>query len=476
MQVNTKQFIKELEWTARFVETKSTIPILNTVLFRKRGDALQLIATDLEVGGATSIAIDEDAPDFELCVPVKSLLKYLKRVDDSSLTLVPDVCVAAMIGPHVEGCAGQGTPDCCTEPFFIAGRLGIEHGQGGAVTLDGLNPSGFPVLPIAPPAAVAIGGLSKSIPRALIAISTEESRFTLCGALLDVDARGAARFVSTDGHRLSLVETNIEGRPPAEPLRVLIPKTALAEVLRLGDSALVSTDEHHVYFAVGDRTVTARKMAGNFPDWERVMPSDLKFSVTGPAAQLRNVVDRVAVLADERSHTVEVCVNGAMKITARQHEQSATGEIPVAGPHFVTPYVGGFNATYILDFLKALDAPEFRFRFFSPKNAAEFDADGWRYVLMPMRLGSDGENPVAEGEFEPVPSVVEALDAHTPCAPVPVAPPVRVASLPRAKPSDALRNSALRLKTEGVALGQIAKQLGAPQSSVWRWVHAAARA
>jgi DNA polymerase III subunit beta len=272
--VNTKAFTRELEWCARFIERKTTIPILSNVLLRKSGELLYLTGTDLEIGAQTSI--EADGPDFELTVPVHLLLKYLKKVDDLALLLVPNIRLRpTKEGPHIATCEGQGTEGCCEAPEVVSAGLRIQHGDEFAtVEIEGMPAESYPCLPSRPLGSIEIGGLEAAIPRACIAICAEESRFTLNGALLDIQGE-TAQFIATDGHRLSVADAKVFDvewrlRNAAEPFRALIPKHALTELVRLGDSAFLCRDKDHIFFTVGERTITSRILTGNFPDWERV--------------------------------------------------------------------------------------------------------------------------------------------------------------------------------------------------------------
>lgn len=407
-EIPTKAFLSELEWCARFIEKKSTIPVLSNVLFQKRGDFLNITATDLEIGGVTSLEIGA-GPDFEIAAPAGLLIKYLKKVDESTVFLVPEIIMTApFYGPHPETC-GE-TCDCNLKPQTLSVTLRLEHGADGAMNVPGMEAFQYPTLPSTPPTLLQLGGLKTAIPRAVIAISDEVSRFTLNGALLRVQGN-QAHLIATDGHRLSMVELIAYD---SADVKALIPRKALTELVRLSDGAFFSQDDKHAFFAVGARTIVSRKLTGNFPDYERVMPKDLAYATDVSVAPLRKVLDRVALFADERSHAVLFSVNGSMAVSADSCGRgAASGKVPIDcirrldsenGYDVLTsglayPYGAGFNAEYVAEFLKSADVPDVRFHFNKCAHAAEWTAPGWRYVLMPMRMDG-GSDPCATGEHE----------------------------------------------------------------------------
>jgi DNA polymerase-3 subunit beta len=239
--------------------------------------------------------------------------------------------------------------------------------------------------------------LATMIGRTIFAISTEESRFTLNGALL-VLKPGVMTMVSTDGHRLSMVEStgNLPGIQGS--YRALLPRKAMGEILKLvqespGDApVLFAGDENHLFFQFGERLLISRKLTGNFPDYERVLPREHPLVVSLDTSEMRAAIERVAQFSDERSHAIRVqMAPGEIKMHSSLSE---TGESEESLP---SEYDGatveiGFNAQYLLDFLRAAGKDTVRLHFKDGQSAGELqpggDADGYvyRYVVMPMRI------------------------------------------------------------------------------------------
>ena len=146
----------------------------------------------------------------------------------------------------------------------------------------GLGRANYPQVPELPTVAsvkISVPVLKTLIARTIFSISNEESRYTLNGALLILKAESIA-MVATDGHRLSFVEKpgeNSDGISGEK--RFLIPRKALAEL----QSLLGATEAEHIEFAdddlwlffrIGHRTLSSRKLTGQFPNYEAVMPRD----------------------------------------------------------------------------------------------------------------------------------------------------------------------------------------------------------
>jgi DNA polymerase-3 subunit beta len=245
-------------------------------------------------------------------------------------------------------------------------------------------------------ARLPIGLLGAMITKTIFAISAEESRFTLNGALLLIDGH-TLTMVATDGHRLSMVQ---ESNPLASvgQDRALLPRKAMAELLKLAsdsedkDAAVeYSSDENHLFFRLGGRLLISRKLTGNFPDFERVLPKSHTHTVEVDREELRQSIERVAQFSDERSRAIRI--RFADNETTIHSSISESGE---SEESFEVEYGGptveiGFNAQYLLEFLRAVPEPKVAFHFKDPQSAGEMrpvsdTAAQYRYVVMPMRI------------------------------------------------------------------------------------------
>jgi DNA polymerase-3 subunit beta len=265
--------------------------------------------------------------------------------------------------------------------------------------MAGMSRESFPELPQMPEATnhIASGMLSSMISKTIFAISMEESRFTLNGALLLIKPDSIV-MVSTDGHRLAYIENQTASNGESKPFRALVPKKAMNEILKLAQegepeaNAVISGDDNHLFFQFGDRLLITRKLTGNFPDYERVLPKDHHQVVTLQRDEIKSAVERVSQFADERSRAIRVQFGpGEVKVFTSSVE---TGESEESVP---TSYAGpeidiGFNAQYLLDFLKVITQDQVSFELKDQKSAGEMRPAGevgnyrYRYVVMPMRI------------------------------------------------------------------------------------------
>jgi len=368
--VSKSDLVRELSLSQGVVEKKTTIPILSNVLLEAAGDRVTLTATDLELGIRCSCParIKKEGAGT---VPARKLLDYVRLLPEGDLTM----------------------------KFMENHWANITCGRS-RTRIAGMSRESFPELPAMPEpmAEIPVRTLASMIARTSFAISMEESRFTLNGALLVMRPEGLT-MVATDGHRLAYVQaTPAESGQVDKQFRALVPKKAMAELVKLADEtvpdakAVFAGDDNHLFFQVGHRLLITRKLTGNFPDYERVLPKDHSVTATLQKDEIRSAIERVAQFADERSRAIRVqFTNGEVKVFSSsvemgESEESVTSEYQ--GPDMEI----GFNAQYLLDFLRAIPQDHVAFELKDQKSAGELRPAGdsipdqYRYVVMPMRI------------------------------------------------------------------------------------------
>ena len=371
MEITVSKFelLRELTATQGVVERKTTIPILSNYLFEAAGDKLSLTATDLDLSLRTA-CIAKVKKEGACTIPARKLHDYVKLLPDADITIK------------------------LLENHWVSIRCGRSNTK-----MVGMARANFPSLPAFPAAGVV--KIPAQVLRAMIAktgfaIANEESRYTLNGALMLLKPESIT-MVATDGHRLAHIERSggklagVSGE-----MKTLVPKKAMDELKSLLDSTDVeeiefAKDESTLYFRVGSRLLTSRQLTGQFPNFEAVLPKDNNKSVTLHGDDLAGAISRVAQFADERSRAVRMRLDkGELKLSASSAETGEsedTIEIDYEGDTIAI----GFNAQYLLDFLKATGGGEVKLEFKDAQSAgqlrpAESEDYKYRYIVMPMRI------------------------------------------------------------------------------------------
>ena len=373
MEITVSKFelLRELSATQGVVERKTTIPILSNYLFEAAGDRLSLTATDLDLSLRTSCNA-KVKKEGSCTIPARKLHDYVKLLPDADITIK------------------------LLENHWVQIRSGRSNTK-----MVGMARANYPQVPEFPTVAatsIPVAALRTLIARTIFAISNEESRYTLNGALLVLKAESIA-MVATDGHRLSFVEKPGEAMEGISgEKRVLVPRKALQELHGLlantdAEKVEFADDEHTLFFKIGHRTLSTRRLSGQFPNYEAVMPRDnTKFAVVR-SSELASAIARVAQFADERSGAIRLRLESNELKISSQSTESGESEDTIDTPYSGDPITVGFNSTYIIDFLKSLgNEGEVRLEFKDSQSAGQIrpeDPDAEfrsRYVLMPMRI------------------------------------------------------------------------------------------
>jgi len=361
--------LKELLLTQGVVEKRTTIPILSNLLVETEGSTLHISATDLDLGvrcGCPAKVLKEGAGT----IPAKRLLEIARSLPEAEI--------------QFKVLENHWVQVVCERSSF---------------KLVGMAKDNYPALPVAPRelASLPANVLSTLIQRTIFAISTEESRYTLNGGLLLLKPQSAT-MVATDGHRLALIERDVEVPGLKNELRILIPKKAMGELIRLLGEAegelpvKLAQDDSHLFFSLGERLLISRKLTGQFPNYEAVLPRENDRVVELDRNLITDAIRRVALLADERSRAIRFQFE-----KNRLEVFSSSGEYGEAHEALDAVYDGpplqiGFNYQYLLEFLGVLgDAAKIRIELKDEQSAgqlrpAEQGPFRYRYVVMPMRI------------------------------------------------------------------------------------------
>ncbi len=365
---------KELQLCQGVVEKRSTIPILSNVLLKAADGRLQIAATDLDVTILSSCAARVTTPGG-VTIEAKRLFDIIRSLPDE------DVHIALQDNNSVQ----------------------IESGTA-KFRLLGLPAEDYPTLPtvnVAEGFSIPLNELKTMVGKVKFAITHEETRFQLNGALLKVQPN-KLEMVATDGHRMALINfpsaiTGATGKKGGD-LTILVPRKALGEIERLeaGQDGTVKfgVSDNQLFFDAGDRRLLARMIDVNFPNYMEVISRDNDRRVLVDRERLLATIKRINIVANERTRAVRFdFAPGKLTVSSTNPELGDAREtVPI--DYAGQPFFVGLNAAYVMDFLSATDTPSVSLDLKDensqcigrPASTAEDLPYDYLYVVMPMRL------------------------------------------------------------------------------------------
>ncbi len=365
-KIEADQLKRALQRAQGIVERKTTMPILANVLINAQKTGVSVTAFDLDIGVVSEHPAEVLKPGA-VTVSAKYLHDIVASAPDATLTL------KRLSNNYVEITSG-------TANFKIVG----------------MAPEEYPKFPKEESAGlVKVNGalILEMIKKTQFAISTDETRYILNGVFFEPREGGKTRMVATDGHRLALVEREMEGDFGLKS-GVIVPRKGLFELRRLLDEApeaecFLGFADNSALFKKTGLTMVMRLIDGQFPEYQRVIPKEGEKQVALPRIRFLEGLRRIALLSADKSNAVKVRLSdNLLRITSHNPDLGeAKDDIDCTyrGPELTV----GFNARYLTDVLSVLDTDEVVFELGDEHSPGVLHAPGdksYTAVVMPMRV------------------------------------------------------------------------------------------
>jgi DNA polymerase-3 subunit beta len=372
---------KGLSIVGRAVATRSTLPVLSNVMLATDGSRLKLSASNLEIGIVCWIGakVEEDG---STTVPARLLTDFVNSLPperiDMELTVRTQTLnlKCARFEANIKGIDAQEFPLIPT---------------GGEDSKISLDPS----------------MLRQMIDQVVFAAATDESRPILTGVLAEFQEEQLI-LASADGFRLS-VRTAHLSEPVSEPITVIIPARALAELSRIcGEhSRTVSVEQeqpvevtitsarNQALFHMANVDLVSQLIEGNFPDYNQIIPKGYSTRTVVSTSDLLKATKTANIFARDAANIVRLEIvpggelgTGRVTLTATSAEVGDNvGEIDavIEGEEMEI----AFNAKYLIDVLSIVDAAQVALETTtasSPGVIKPIGSEDFTHVIMPMHI------------------------------------------------------------------------------------------
>ncbi len=367
IRVEQEEFAEAVAWAARTLPSRPTTPVLTGVRLSGDGDAIQLAAFDLEVSAKADVPAVIDEPGTAVV----------------NGRLLAEIAKALPAQPVELGLEGNRVSVRCGRSTFGLPTMAVED---------------YPALPELPPHAgqVSASDFAAAVAQVAIAASRDDTLPVLTGIRVELTAT-SMRMAATDRYRLAVRDIPWQPAAGGEHF-ALVKARQLHELGRsLGHAdavqiALGEGDDGRIGFGLGDRELVTRLLAGDFPRYEQLLPSESHTVATVATAALTEAAKRVKLVAAERTTPIRLQFSdGEVLLRAGAYDDanaSESLECEMSGD----PIEIAFNPDYLLDGLTAVGTDQTTLSFTTANKPAVLSPAGddtsYQYLLMPVRLSN----------------------------------------------------------------------------------------
>lgn len=349
-----------LNSVSRSVGVRSTLPVLGNILLGAEGDKLKVAATNLEIGIIKYISAKILDPG-EITIPAKTIVDILSSLGQAEITIET-----------------EGDNAIISSAKFKA-------------KINGISSSEFPVIPTTDNFLITLPKETlKGCGQILFAAASDEGRPTLTGVLTQ-SSGGKLDFVATDGFRLAHRQVALE----SGEIKSLIPKRTFEEVLRLleeeqSDQVLLSTskDQNQIICKIGQTIVSSRLIEGQFPSWEKIIPTEIKTRCLIDKGAFHQAVKLASVFAKSEANIISLKVSKiSLQVSSEAKElgsQSNEIEVDTEGDEMEI----AFNGKFLNDVISSVPSVQLMMECSGPLSATlikPVGVEGLEYILMPVR-------------------------------------------------------------------------------------------
>lgn len=363
---------KALIHTSRIISIKSSLPILDNVLFSTDQGRLKISATDLELGINYWIG-SKIEKNGAIAVPSRLITEFISNIKEEKInftTQETDVTIA---------------------------------GEKYNAVIKGFSAEDFPSIPdISRKIIFSISSKEflNAINQVAFSAAADSTRPILSGIYFKSE-KGGLKMVATDSYRLS--EKKIKVIAGDKTLHsFIIPTRTINEVGKIlkdaSEKVEVCFDENQILFNFGSVHLISRLIDGQYPNYEQIIPSEFETEIVVDKQELFNVCKVASLFARESANSIKVNVKPGKSKDGKE----GSGVLSIIGQgvqigesvsRIPVKVKGGeieisFNAKYILDVLPNIPEKNVEIKFSGPINPALICGEGrqdYIYVMMPLR-------------------------------------------------------------------------------------------
>lgn len=361
IKLNQVRLIKALQQAAKAVKTNPQMPILSSVLLKAENGEINILATDLQIGIKLKVE-GEILSDGKISVPLSQFYEYCQNLSSGDVTLEDDGTLITVTQDKSR--ASFSLTQAEDYPEFSP-EIGESSANVKAVDFDEI------------------------LKRVLVSVSADESRPVLTGLLLRRMENFELAVVGTDGYRLSLMNVAYEGDFERE---MVIPAKVMSTLLKGNVKSVVGIGfdkkNNQVWFSFDDNILSLRLLQGDFPPYEKILPTGSITRIVVSKGDLLQAVKQMAVFAKFNANILRWDVGKLLKMST---QASSMGE---GGVELDVEFEGeelslAFNYRYLQEYLNSIPEGDVEILFngqLAPVKFLSKKAEKFVHIIMPVKL------------------------------------------------------------------------------------------
>ncbi len=368
--VSSTALCNRLQIISKVISPKSSLQILEYVLFCIEDGKLKLTASDSETTIVTSLDVNEADSNGRFAIKAKTIIDAMKEIAEQPVTFNVNMDNYSIVVDYQNG------------RYEFGACSGNEYPEASVIS-D--NAHTFNI-----PAEALLNGIARSI----FATGNDELRPVMNGIYFDITTDCVA-FVASDGAKLVRYRNyNVHGDETAAFILPNKPAMLIRNIMPKVDSdACVRFDDRNAVVEAGEFKVSCRLIEGRYPNYNSVIPVGNPYRVTIDRQALISALRRVSVFASASAPLIKLHIEGnTLTVSAQDIDFSTSAEEHIMCDYTGIPMSIGFKSTYLLEILNGMSSQDAVIELADMGRAGVFvpaeqeEGEDQLMLLMPMML------------------------------------------------------------------------------------------
>jgi len=372
LNVPRPEFLAGLAALQNITGKKGTLAVLANILLEADQEGLLMTATDLEVGIRCQVPAEIISPG-RITLPARKLFELVRESEESHIHLEEHENFWVRISAQASDCrlAGIGADEFPTFPPYREDNM----------------------------VTVSSRLMNNLIDKTIYSVAQEgENNFNLAGLLLEresLEEDHFLRMVSSDGHRLSMMEGKVEWdlSPIPQDRVILIPRKGAQEIRKLceeADSLFLGVEEKQVVVKAGVFILVIRLMSGDFPDYKGIVKAINKAKyITVNRKNMMHSLKRVNIFTEDRFNAVSFVIENNKITLSSQNMDYGSAKEDITVEYEGETMQLGFNGKYFYESLQVMESENIKAYINSEESPCLIQGEkdpGYLSIIMPMKL------------------------------------------------------------------------------------------